>query len=149
MKSQNNLLFIKSIFIYLIFQKLYYSLCSINNIILIKFNPDGKLYFLGFIFSGIVTLLVICFLYKKLIENVEATRFNLIKSMFLFFIILSLYFLLNKLTGNLYENLNNQEVFKKHIEYVGYTEIVYFFTALIGLIGYWVLFLKKKGNSPN
>ena len=146
-QSSKSNIFLVSVLMYIMFEKVFYILFSLNNIIMFKINTNNNLYFLGFILSAISSLIVMFFLYRFFIKQTVYDKKFLIKVLILFIVVLLVYFGLNRYSGILSETSTNQETFLKLTTYYSYVDIIYFITSAILLLVFVIAPSSRKSNN--
>lgn len=146
-QSSKSNIFLVSVLMYIMFEKVFYILFSLNNIIMFKINTNNNLYFLGFILSAISSLIVMFFLYRFFIKQTVYDKKFLIKVLILFIVVLLVYFGLNRYSGILSETSTNQETFLKLTTYYSYVDIIYFITSAILLLVFFIAPSSRKSNN--
>ena len=125
---QSKRLYFSGFLSYIIFQKLFYCLSGIANILLIYFDINRSLYMTTLILSGIISLLFLGVLFRYLIKT-ELNSRRIITLFFILIIVVLSYFGINKYTGYLAENDKSVDI--EVLKYFAYPEFV--FAATVGV----------------
>lgn len=129
--------------LFLIYDKVFFTLLSLNDIYLFVFKGNETLYIIGFIVSIILANVILVSLYKVFI-NSEKHNLFIIRLLFILALIVVLFLWTNYYLGY----LGRAEVVK-HLQdiffkYYDYKNTIYFINSSILLILYGWYFYQKK-----
>ncbi|MDY0089012.1 MAG: hypothetical protein RBR78_01460 [Flavobacteriaceae bacterium] len=135
--------FFIGILLFLIYDKVFFTLLSLNDIYLFTFKGNETLYIIGFIVSIILANVILVSLYKVFIKSEKHNLF-IIRLLFILALIVVLFLWTNYYLGY----LGRTEV-AKHLQdiffkYYDYKNTIYFINSSILLILYGWYFYKKK-----
>lgn len=130
--------------LFLIYDKVFFTLLSLNDIYLFVFKGNETLYIIGFIVSIILANVILVSLYKVFI-NSEKHNLFIIRLLFILALIVVLFLWTNYYLGY----LGRAEVVK-HLQdiffkYYDYKNTIYFINSSVLLILYGWYFFKRKG----
>ena len=127
---------------YIIFQKLFYCLSGLANILLIYFDISKSLYITILILSGIISLLFLVVLFRYIMKLALNSR-RIMTLFFVLVIVVLSYFGINKYAGYLAEN--DKSVGIETLKYFAYPEFI--FAATMGVSILLLLTLIKRRES--
>lgn len=147
MRNFNKHLFYVGILMYIIYYKIFYTLSSLNELLLMKLNFSETLYSFGFIIVAIITSISIFLLYKSNIANRIVDRKTAIKFTILLLIVLSINFTIGRYLTILGEQMSNEEIFLKQIANYDLINLIFFIQTFLWIAFLFIRIIKDKSNN--
>jgi|GEM_PF-4008493 hypothetical protein len=146
MKGLNNYSFFVSIIIYIIYEKIYYILCMLDEILLLKLNFSSEAYFLGFIVSALLTSISVVFLYRIFIMDKIINRKAAMYCSKLLILILFISFGTSKYLSVIAAKDSNNDIFLKQIANYDYINLIFFILTFVLLVFFFIrnVIINKK-----
>lgn len=119
------------IIIYLIYEKLFYILFSINDILLFMFKFNNTIYLFGFIISTLFTICGVFIIYNDVVKKVFTNKL-IVKYIFILIALALIFFSVNYMMG--YIGKSSREMDKEvsiFMEYYEYRNIIYSINSIL------------------
>lgn len=146
MKNQQNYSLFIGIILFIIYEKCFFILFSLNEIFLFQFKGTETLYIIGFALTIILANTVIINLYKSFIRLKTHNKAYTVRLITILLLGIIFYLGANYYLGYLGSNGIEQDIQNVFLKYYGYKNTIYFIntTILVVLYGYNVLRTKEK-----
>jgi len=148
MKKLHPFSFLVGILLVLIYDKILFTILSLNDIFLFVFKGNETLYIIGFIIGVIITNIVLVRLYKLFIKSEKQNLFTIMLLFILVFTVI-LFFGTNYYLGYLGKSevdIHLQDIFFK---YYNYKNTAYFVNTIVLLILYVWHFFRQHSKAKN
>jgi len=145
MKNQRNYSFFIGVILFLIYEKCFFVLFSLNEIALFQFKGTETLYIMGLILTIILTNTVIISLYRSFIK-LEIYKTYIVRLIAILLVGVIIFLWTNYYLGYLSKSEIGQDLQNIFFKYYDYKNTIYFIntTILVVLYGYNVLRTKEK-----
>ena len=145
MKNKSNLSLFVGIILFLIYERSFYILFSLNEIFLFQFKVAEALYVVGLVVTVILTNLVAITLYQSFIRSkVDKGYIQRLIAILLLCVVIP--FCENYYLGILGRSGVEQESQDIFFKYYNYTGVIYFVNTAILMSVYGIYILKKKNK---
>lgn len=148
MKNQRNYSFFIGVILFLIYEKCFFVLFSLNEISLFQFKGTETLYIIGLILTIILTNTVIISLYRSFIRLKTHNKAYTVRLITILLLGIIFYLGANYYLGYLGSNGIEQDIQNVFLKYYGYKNTIYFIntTILIVVYGFYILRYNSSNN---
>lgn len=130
--------------LFLIYDKVFFTLLSLNDIYLFVFKGNESLYITGFIVSIILANIILVNLYNLFLKSNKHNLF-IIRLLFILAFIVVLFLWTNYFLGYLGKSEVDEHLQDIFFKYYNYKNTIYFINSSVLLILYGWYFFKRKG----